>query len=81
MNQCKKGPNVRLINADNKNVLAFDDDTIMNEMESSRKSFQRVSNDERVNYVWGIANGVLEGNVVANEKGSVDKLHDIMPKQ
>lgn len=81
MNQCKKGPNVRLINADNQNVLAFDDDAIMNEIESSRKSFQRVSNDERVDYVWGIANGVLEGNVVANEKGSVDKLHDIMPKQ
>ena len=81
MNQCKKGPNVRLINADNENVLAFDDDKIMNEMESSRKSFQRVSNDERVNYVWGIANEILEGTVVANEKGSVDKLHDIMPKQ
>ncbi len=80
MNQCKKGPNVRIINADNQNVLTFDD-TIMNEMESSRKSFQRVSNEDRVNYVWGIANGVVEGELTADEKGSVDKLHDIMPKQ
>ena len=80
MNQCKKGPNVRLINAENQNVLAFDD-TIMNEIESSRKAFQRVSNEDRINYIWGIANGVLEGEIVASEKGSVDKLHDIMPKK
>lgn len=80
MNQCKKGPNVRIINADNQNVLTFDD-TIMNEVELSRKSFQRVASEDRVNYVWGIANGVVEGELAADEKGSVDKLHDIMPKQ
>lgn len=80
MNQCKRGPNVRIINADNGNVLAFDD-TIMNEIESNRKAFQRVTNDDRVKHLWGIANGVGEGTVIGVEKGPVDELRDIMPQK
>jgi len=80
MNQCKRGPNVRVISAENRKVLIFDD-TIMNEMESNRKAFQRVANEGRVKYLWGVANDVIEGGLVATENGSVDKLRDIMPKE
>ena len=82
MNQCKRGPNVRLINADNGNVLTFDS-TVMNDTESNRKAFQGVTNEIRVKHLWGIANKVAEGSMVGTvtEKGSVDKLNDIMPRK
>jgi len=82
MNQCKRGPNVRLINADNGNVLTFDS-TVMNDTESNRKAFQGVTNENRVKHLWGIANKVAEGSMVGTvtEKGSVDKLNDIMPRK
>ena len=69
---------MRIINAENGNVLTFDD-TIMNEIESNRKAFQRVVNEDRVKHLWGIANGVGDGTVVGTEMGSVDKFNDIMP--
>ncbi|VEU39982.1 unnamed protein product [Pseudo-nitzschia multistriata] len=83
MNQCKRGPNVRMINADNGNVLVFDD--AMNETEAGRKAFQGVSNDGRVEHLWGIANQLLAKGASGSpmegvaEKGSADKLNDIMP--
>jgi len=80
LNQCKKGPNVRIIGTKNGKVLVFDD-TIMDETEISRKAFQRVVNEERVKRVWGIAKAVVDGELVATEKGYVDKLHDIMPRK
>ena len=80
MNQCKKGPIVRLINAENTNVLTLDD-TLMTATESSRKAFQRVLSEERVQYLWKMAHGVLDGDIVAMEQGPVDKLHDLMPKR
>mmetsp|Transcript_41497 Transcript_41497/g.47897 ORF Transcript_41497/g.47897 Transcript_41497/m.47897 type:complete len:193 (-) Transcript_41497:358-936(-) len=80
MNQCKRGPTIRIINADNGNVLIFNEDTIMNETEIYRKSFQGVNNEKRVNYLWKIVNGVGAGTIRGIEKGSVDKLNDIMPR-
>jgi len=80
MNQCKRGPTIRIINADNGNVLIFDEDTIMSETEIYRKSFQGVNNEKRVNYLWKIVNGVGAGTIRGIEKGSVDKLNDIMPR-
>jgi len=80
MNQCKRGPIVRIIRTENEKVLVFDD-TIMNETESNRKAFQGVANGDRVKRLWGIANAVVEGELIATEKGSVDKLRDIMPEK
>ena len=78
MNQCKRGPNVRIINADNGNVITFDE-SIMNEVESTRKNFQRIINEDRVTGLSGIVNGIRDGTVVGVEKGQVDILNDIMP--
>jgi (2Fe-2S) ferredoxin len=78
MNQCKRGPNVRLINSDNGNVITFDE-SIMNEVESTRKNFQRIINEDRVIGLWGIVNGIRDGTVVGVERGQVDILNDIMP--
>jgi (2Fe-2S) ferredoxin len=78
MNQCKRGPNVRIINADNNNVITFDE-SIMNEVESTRKNFQRIVNEDRVIGLWEIVNCVRDGTVVGVEKGQVDILNDIMP--
>ena len=80
MNQCKKGPIVRLINAENTHVLTLDD-TRMTATESSRKAFQRVLTEDRVHLLWKMAHGVLEGDIVALEQGPVEKLNDLMPKQ
>ena len=80
MNQCKRGPNVRMIDNDNGKVLTFDE-TIMNETELGRKAFQRVVNEDKVKALWGLAKDVTEGTVVATESGFVDKLHDIMPRK
>ena len=80
MNQCKKGPIVRLINAENQHVVTLDD-TLMTATESSRKAFQRVLTEERVQELWNIAEGVLEGDIVAMEQGPVEKLNDLMPKK
>lgn len=80
MNQCKRGPNVRMINADTGNVVTFGSD-IMNEVESNRKAFQGITNEARVNRLWGIANQVVDGSMDAIEKGSADKLNDIMPRK
>jgi (2Fe-2S) ferredoxin len=78
MNQCKRGPNVRIINADNGNVITFDE-SIMNEVESTRKNFQRIIDENRVIGLWVIVNGIRDGTVVGVEKGQVDILNDIMP--
>jgi len=79
MNQCKRGPNVRIIDADTGNVLTVDGG-VMNQVESNRGAFQGVSSEERVNHLWGIAKKVADGTMIATEKGSADKLNDILPK-
>mmetsp|Transcript_39806 Transcript_39806/g.77761 ORF Transcript_39806/g.77761 Transcript_39806/m.77761 type:complete len:155 (+) Transcript_39806:55-519(+) len=77
MNQCKRGPNMRIIR--NGQVMTFEDDTIMNEMELKRKSFQNVRNDDRVAMVWELTRGVVEGKLIGTEAGSSSKLTDILP--
>ena len=75
MNQCKRGPNARIIH--DGNALTFDD--LMNETEAKRKAFQGISNEKRVEFLWGIAEGVENGKVEGKNHGSVDALSDIMP--
>ena len=71
---------MRIINAENQHVVTLDD-TLITATEASRKAFQRVLTEERVNDVWGMAHGVLAGDIVALEQGPVEKLHDLMPKR
>mmetsp|Transcript_5430 Transcript_5430/g.6941 ORF Transcript_5430/g.6941 Transcript_5430/m.6941 type:complete len:157 (-) Transcript_5430:166-636(-) len=76
MNQCKRGPNARIIN--DGNVLTFENGE-MNDTEINRKAFQGILTKERVLQLWGYANGINNGNLVGIESGSADKLSDIMP--
>lgn len=81
MNQCKRGPNTRIIQ--NGNVLIYPQH--MNDIEQKRKSFQGITSDDKVRMVWGMAkstqlNDDEDVNVNAIDTGtSVDKLTDIMP--
>lgn len=75
MNQCKRGPNVRMIKSSN--VLTFEN--LMNDTEKKRKAFQGVSTEEKVGNLFGVAKGVIDGSNPGTESGSVDKLNDIMP--
>lgn len=76
MNQCKRGPNARIMK--DAQVLTFKGE--MNETELNRKSFQGVTSDKRVEYLWGLAKGLEDGTVDGIASGSIDKLTDIMPK-
>jgi len=76
MNQCKRGPCVRIIS--DEKVLIFDDK--MNETEMKRKAFQGVSTEEKVENLFGVAKGVLDRSKPGVESGSVHKLNDIMPQ-
>jgi NADH:ubiquinone oxidoreductase subunit E len=92
MNQCKRGPNARIISP-NRQVLVFvgenenSSQTIMNDTEQRRKAFQGLGSQARVEMVWGLAQGVAtnDGNGQSGgvtsviESGSVDKLTDMMP--
>jgi len=78
MNQCKRGPNMRIIQ--NENVITFKDESIMNDIELKRKSFQSVTNDARVAMVWGITEGLIDGSVVGTDDGPSTKLTDILPQ-
>lgn len=78
MNQCKRGPNMRIIR--DGNVITFDDNTIMNDVELKRKSFQGVRSNERVAMVWGLTEGLVNGSVVGTEAGPSTKLTDILPQ-
>merc|ERR1712125_270207 len=80
MNQCKRGPNVRMIR--NGQAIVFDgDDGIMNDMEKNRKTFQNVASEERIEKIWGLTKGLIDGSVQGIECGSVDTLSDIMPEK
>ena len=78
MNQCKRGPNIRLIR--NGHVLTFDEEGIMNETEKKRKTFQRVGNEERLMKIWGLGKGLVDGSIDAVENESIEKLSDIIPR-
>ena len=77
MNQCKRGPNLRLLQNDQ--VLTFDGEGIMNDVEMKRKSFQSIGSDEKVGMLWNLIKDIQDGNVDAKESGAVEKLTDIMP--
>ena len=80
MNQCKRGPNIRMIR--NGQVVVFDgDDGIMNDTEKNRKTFQNVATEERIEKIWGLTKGLVDGSVHGTECGSVEKLSDIMPER
>jgi len=78
MNQCKRGPNMRIIR--DGNVVTFDDKLIMNDTELKRKSFQTVNCHERVAKVWGLTKGLVNGSVVGTDDGLSTKLTDILPQ-
>ena len=77
MNQCKRGPNIRLIR--NGHVLTFDEDGIMNETEKRRKTFQSVGNEEHLERIWGLGQGLVDGTIKAIENEPIEKLSDIIP--
>ena len=77
MNQCKRGPNLRLLQNDQ--VLTFDGEGIMNDVEMKRKSFQSIGSDEKIGMLWNLIKDIQDGNVDAKESGAVEKLTDIMP--
>ena len=79
MNQCKRGPNVRIIKDDE--VVVFDEEGIMNDTEMKRKTFQNVASDERIKTIWGLVEGVVDGSVQGNKCGSIENLTDIMPQR
>lgn len=62
----------------NENVITFKDESIMNDIELKRKSFQSVTNDARVAMVWGITEGLIDGSVVGTDDGPSTKLTDIL---
>jgi hypothetical protein len=84
MNQCKRGPNMRIIK--DEQVMTFDNG-IMTDVEMKRKSFQSVNNEDRVERIWGLVQGMIndenvegeKSDVVAIESGHVKKLTDMMP--
>jgi len=78
MNQCKRGPNMRIIQ--NGNVITFKDKSIMNDTELKRKSFQSITNDDRVSRVWELTKGLVDGSVVGTDDGPSTKLTDILPQ-
>lgn len=89
MNQCKRGPNLRILlhhdeqeqEQEHEIVMTFDEGLgVTNEVERKRKSFQEVRNEERVGMVWGLAKGLVDGSVVGVESGSAEKLGDILPQ-
>jgi hypothetical protein len=82
MNQCKRGPNCRIIQNDQ--VMTYPNDGIMNEMELKRKSFQMVSNDGRAHMIWDVVQRMIvdseeeeDGWIV--KSGDVMKLSDLTP--
>ena len=77
MNQCKRGPNIRMIR--NGQVLTFEDEGVMNDTEKKRKTFQNVANEKRLEGIWGLGEGVADGTIEATESGAIEKLSDIMP--
>lgn len=84
MNQCKRGPNVRLIKDDQ--VLTFEDESgsIMNDTELKRKTFQSVTNDEKIDRIWGVVEEIQKGDaceIEIVEGGHVDKLSDLLPQR
>ncbi len=78
MNQCKRGPNARIIR--HGKVITFEQGTgIMNDVEVKRKSFQGVGTENRVNFVWNLVKDLHTGNVNGIESGDAEKLTDLMP--
>mmetsp|Transcript_47634 Transcript_47634/g.55685 ORF Transcript_47634/g.55685 Transcript_47634/m.55685 type:complete len:157 (+) Transcript_47634:194-664(+) len=78
MNQCKRGPNARMIR--NGQVVIFDEENVMNETEKRRKTFQSVRNDGCVERIWGLGMDLAKGNIMGIDSGSVETLSDIMPQ-
>lgn len=74
LNQCKRGPNARIIKDDT--VLTFDK---MNEIEMKRKSFQNICNDDRVEFVWNLATLATNEEVSYEKSGDAKSLSDILP--
>lgn len=94
LNQCKKGPNARILYQSSvvlgeEQVDASDEEwsvvvlpNIMTETEESRKTFQRITNPDRVNdlYRWAleVQNGEIDPEHIKLFPAS--KLGDILPK-
>lgn len=79
MNQCKRGPNARIIR--HGKVITFEQGTgIMNDVELKRKSFQGVGSENRVHFIWNLVKDLHTGNVNGIiESGDAEKLTDLMP--
>jgi (2Fe-2S) ferredoxin len=78
MNQCKRGPNARIIRQGQ--VITFEEGTgIMNDVELKRKSFQGIGSENRVNFLWNLVKDLHTGNVNGVESGDAEKLSDLMP--
>ena len=74
LNQCKRGPNARIIK-DN-TVLTFDK---MNEIEMKRKSFQNICNGDKVEFIWNLATLAADDKVSYEKTIDVKSLSDIIP--
>jgi len=74
LNQCKRGPNARIIKDDT--VLTFEE---MNETEIKRKSFQNICNDDRIEFVWKLAMRAADEEVSYQRSCNVHLLSDILP--
>mmetsp|Transcript_88284 Transcript_88284/g.156306 ORF Transcript_88284/g.156306 Transcript_88284/m.156306 type:complete len:230 (-) Transcript_88284:259-948(-) len=59
MNQCKRGPNVRLVADKQVQVIK----QRMNEVEQNRKTFQSVRSEERAKAIWGVAQAIADGSL------------------
>ena len=82
MNQCKRGPNVRLIKDDQ--VLTFGDESVMNDTEVKRKTFQSVTSEKKIDRIWGVVEEIQKGDasgIEMVEGGHVDKLSDLLPQR
>ena len=58
MNQCKRGPVVRLTKEDELQTVP----ERMNSVEQQRKAFQNVGGAARVEAIWGVASAIADGS-------------------
>ena len=63
--------------------MTFEKNGIMTDTEKQRKTFQSVGSDGRVEMIWGLVQGMIDGDdddiIGAVESGSVCSLTDLMP--
>lgn len=74
MNQCKKGPNARIIK--DGFVLTFNE---MNDLELARKSFHSLRSENRTKHIYHLAIQAADEKVVYTPNGDATLLGDILP--